>query len=165
MGLPGERRYFLAQVIGQGTQASRTGRGPGIGRAHPSLPGRPGRSGVNAWEGRPGQEHRRYGWHQGGRPLPGVSRGLFGGFCGLCLLVEPFYRLLGGLAPWHGQGTVPPAHRAVAVAVRIMVLQRGRQQFGQRSGLAGGFARDGIQSGRGTPECVCGLQDPGRRLR
>ena len=33
MDVPRERRYFLVQVIGQGTQASRTGRDPGIGRA------------------------------------------------------------------------------------------------------------------------------------
>ncbi len=131
-------------MIGQGTQASRTGRRARIGRIRPSLPGGPGRTGVNAWKGRLGQQHRRHGLHQCCRPLPGVSRSLFGGFCCLCLLVEPFHRLLGGLSPLDGQGTVPPAHRAVAVAVCIMVIQRGGQQSGQRSGLAGGRARDGI---------------------
>jgi hypothetical protein len=75
--------------------------------------------------------------------LPGVSGGLFGGFCRLGFLVEPYYRLLGGLSPLAGQGIMPAAHRAVAVAVRIMVVQRGGQQSGQRSGLAGGRARDG----------------------
>ena len=77
-------------------------------------------------------------------PVPGVSGGLFGGFCCPRLLVEPFYRLLGGLPPLRGEGTVPPAHRAVAVAVRIMVLQRGGQQSGQRSRLASGRASDGV---------------------
>ena len=135
---------LLVQVIGQGTQPGRTGRRPGVGRARPSLPGRPGRTGVNARKGRLGQEHRRRGLHQGCRPLPGVSRGPFGGFCCFRLLVEPFYRLLGGLPPLPGQRTGPPAYRAVAVAVRIMVLQRGGQQSGQRSRLASGRASDGI---------------------
>ena len=144
MGLPAERGYFLVQMIGQGTQASQTGRGARIGRARPSLPGRPGRTGVNAWKERLSQKHRRPGWQQGRRTLPGVSGGPFGGFRCLCLLAEPFYRPLGGLPPLRGQGTVPPAYRAVAVAVRIMVLQRGGQQSGQRSRLASGRARDGV---------------------
>ena len=49
------------------------------------------------------------------------SGGLFGGFCRLCLLVEPVYRLLGGLPPVRGQGTGAPAYRAVGVTVRIVV--------------------------------------------
>jgi hypothetical protein len=73
-------------------------------------------------EGWLGQEHRRNGLQQGGCPLPGVRRGTFGGFCCLRFLVELVYRLLGGLPPLWGQGIVPPAYRAVAVAVRVMVL-------------------------------------------
>ena len=139
-----ERRYLLARVIGQGTQSGRAGRRSCVWRARPTLPGRPGWTCVDAWKGWSGWEHRRHGLQQGGRLLPGVSRGPFGGFCCLRLLMEPVHRLLGGLPPLHGQGTGPPAYWAVAVSVRIMVLQRGGQQSGQRSRLASGRASDGI---------------------
>jgi hypothetical protein len=51
MGLTRERRYFLVQMIGQGTQASGTGRRLRIGQGRPSLPGGTGRTGVKAWKG------------------------------------------------------------------------------------------------------------------
>ena len=101
------------------------------------------------------------GLEQGGRPVPGVSRGTFGGFCCSRLLVELFYRLFGGLPPLRGQRTGPAAYRAVAVAVRVVVLQRGGQQPGQRSRPASGRARDRVQSGRGAPERIRDLVNVG----
>ena len=93
--------------------------------------------------------------------MPGVSDGPFGGFGCLRLLVGLVYCLLGGLPPLRGQGTGPPTHRAVAVAVRIVVLQRGGQQSGQRSRPASGRASDGISPAAAPPECLGGLLDVG----
>ena len=83
---------------------------------------------------------------------PGLGRGPFSIFCVLCLLAEPRHLLLRGLPPLRGQRAWPPAHRAVAVAVRLVMLQRRGQQRGERPRPARGRSGDGLQPGGGLPQ-------------
>ena len=83
---------------------------------------------------------------------PGLGRGPFSIFCVLCLLAEPRHLLLRGPPPLRGQRARPPAHRAVAITVHLVMLQRRGQERGQRPRPASGRSGDGLQPGGGLPQ-------------